>query len=296
MSLLATVARATGLNRVPHVKQAVKDAYYALQDPLRRGVALAIGGKSIRVPARFARPPWTNYEPGATRRVAAWFEAHPDGALIDVGSSVALYSLLALASSARSEAWAIDSDRVSLQCSRRLCRHVGPSRLHVIHGYAGATPTVDLDAVVVAAGTAARLDADRITAEPACARYECLDTQRANRIPVHSLDRLFAAAEASRPWLIKIDIEGAELLVLEGADALVRRVRPQLMVSVHRPALRGYGHAPGDVAAWLHGHNYQSEVDVEPHEEHWWCTPAPADEFPNRPTPEAAPLSPPHSP
>lgn len=273
MSFLSHLARATGLNQAPRLKQAIKEVLYFLQDPLRRGVALELGGGRVTVPARFARQPWTNYERAATRRAAGWFDLHPACTLVDVGSSIALYSLLALSRAPRSEAWAIDSERISLQSSRWLCQYVGPARLHVIHGYAGDQPTVNLSAAEVSSRTAAQLDADMVSSEPSHAAYICLDSATANGIPVHSLDRLFATAAANRPYLVKIDVEGAELLVLRGADAFVRRVRPQLLVSVHPPALRGFGLSPDDVASWLRGHSYRFEIDVEPHEEHWWCTP-----------------------
>jgi len=273
MSLLSTVARACGLNQAPRLKQAIKDGLYFLQDPLRRGLPLELGGGIVTVPARFARQPWTNYETTATRKAAEWFDLHPDGMLVDVGSSIALYSLLALARAPRSLAWAIDSELISLQSSRWLCRYVGAARLRVIHGYAGDQPSVDLPAAEVASRTAARLDAEKISREPSDASYICLDSAATSGIPVHSLDRLFADADASRPCLVKIDVEGAELLVLRGADAFVRRIRPQLLVSVHPPALRGFGLVPDDVASWLRGHDYRFEIHVEPHEEHWWCTP-----------------------
>lgn len=273
MSFLSRLARVTGLDHAPRFKQAIKDSFYFLQDPLRRGVPLELGGGTVKVPARFARQPWTRYEQAATRRVAGWLDAHPDCTLIDVGSSIALYSLLALSRAPRAEAWAIDSERISLQSSRWLCRYVGTDRLHVIHGYAGDQPTVDLTAAEVAARTAAQLDADGVSSEPSDASYICLDSAATNGIPVHSLDRLFATAAASRPCLVKIDVEGAELLVLRGGDTFVRRVRPQLLVSVHPPALRGFGLSPDDVAVWLRSHSYRFEIDVEPHEEHWWCTP-----------------------
>jgi FkbM family methyltransferase len=273
MSLLSQLAGVTGLNHAPRFKQAIKNSFYFLQDPLRCGVPLELGGGTVKVPARFARQPWTRYERAATRRVARWVDDHPDCTVIDVGSSIALYSLLVLSRAPRGVAWAIDSERISLQSSRWLCRYVGADRLHVIHGYAGDQPTVDLTAEVVATRTAAQLDSDGVSAEPSHAAYICLDSAATNHIPVHSLDRLFANARTDRPHLVKIDVEGAEMLVLRSADAFVRRVRPQLLVSVHPPALRGFGLKPSDVADWLRAQGYRFEIDVEPHEEHWWCTP-----------------------
>lgn len=274
MTFLSHLSAAAGLDRLPGAKRFLKSSLYRLRDPLARGVRLELGGESVRVPSRFARAPWTHYEPAATRRVAQWVHAHPDAAVIDVGCSVALYSLLAISLSPRAEAWAIDSDLVSLQASRWLLRHAGAERLHVIHGYAGETPTVELSAPEAAAVTAGRLAAANVPAEPSLASYICLDAQAENAIPVHRLDRLFAAADRRRSWLVKIDVEGAEAIVLRGAIDLLDRARPQLLVSVHPPALRGYGLTPDDIRAWLAARGYAIAVDIEPHEEHWWCTPA----------------------
>lgn len=272
MTLLSRLSSASGLDRAPRAKQSVKNLLYRLGDPFNRGVPLQIGGVAIKVPARFARQPWTHYEPAATRRVAAWLQSRPDAATIDVGSSVALYSLLTLALSPRGEAWAIDADLISLQSSRWLCKHVGPERLRVIRGYIGDQATLTVSAEAACAETIARLSRDETPSEPSLANYVCLDTQASNDIPVHRVDNLFGQANASRPWLMKIDVEGAEMLVLRGAESFVARVRPQLMVSVHPPALRGYGLSPDDIRAWLTARGYQIAVDVEPHEEHWWCT------------------------
>ena len=272
MTLLSRLSSATGLDHAPRTKQSIKNLVYRMGDPFDYGVPLSVGGISVKVPARFARQPWTNYEPPATRRVAEWLKTRPDAATIDIGCSVALYSLLSLSLAPKGEAWAIDSDLVSLQASRWLCRHAGTECLRVIHGYIGDKATIDISADSASAETIAQLSREDIPDEPSRANYICLDTQAANAIPVHRIDRLFAQADRSRPWLMKVDVEGAEMLVLRGAEAFLEKARPQLMVSVHPPALRDYGLSPADIRAWLTARSYEIAVDVEPHEEHWWCT------------------------
>ncbi|BCX19561.1 MAG: hypothetical protein KatS3mg117_3243 [Geminicoccaceae bacterium] len=49
-------------------------------------------------------------------------------------------------------------------------------------------------------------------------------------VPTATLDQLLEAAFP--PDLVKIDVEGAELLVLDGAERLLREVRPTLLVEV----------------------------------------------------------------
>jgi FkbM family methyltransferase len=51
------------------------------------------------------------------------------------------------------------------------------------------------------------------------------------RVPAVSLDRYFANAE--RLNVIKIDVEGAESLVLAGAAEVIRRFKPSLLIEVH---------------------------------------------------------------
>ena len=59
------------------------------------------------------------------------------------------------------------------------------------------------------------------------------------RVPVRSIDSIVAAGEAPPPQLIKIDVEGAELLVLEGALQTIRSHHPQIFVEVHSSGLLG---------------------------------------------------------
>ncbi|MCR8723708.1 FkbM family methyltransferase [Frigidibacter sp. ROC022] len=57
----------------------------------------------------------------------------------------------------------------------------------------------------------------------------------------------------ARPDLVKIDVEGMEMQVLEGLEALIARARPVLMVEVN--------HANADAfAEWAAGHHYRTHL------------------------------------
>lgn len=257
---------------VARLKQTLKSWAYAAQDPLGRGVPLKVGGVSIRVPPRFARPPWTDYEAISTTQVAQWLATRPDACLLDIGCSVGIYSLLTLAMSPRSAAYAFDADLVSLKTTARLCRNVGPERLGLIYGFVSDHSKGGRDAGVATREAAALVARPEVAADPSFTAYVCINGDEQSEIPVNSLDCLFPKADTSRPWLLKCDVEGAEMLVLKGADQFVRRARPQLLISVHE-TLTGFGFTKEDVSRWIAERGYTCRVLAVDHEEHWWCDP-----------------------
>jgi FkbM family methyltransferase len=84
--------------------------------------------------------------------------------------------------------------------------------------------------------TSARTDTGTARIGPACAGHEVL------QVPLRSLDSLAAERDLARLDLIKIDVEGHERRVLDGAAAILDRHRPVLVMET--------GHeADGDRAA-----------------------------------------------
>jgi FkbM family methyltransferase len=84
--------------------------------------------------------------------------------------------------------------------------------------------------------TSARTDTGTARIGPACAGHDAL------QVPLRSLDSLAAERDFARLDLIKIDVEGHERRVLDGAAAILDRHRPALVIET--------GHeADGDRAA-----------------------------------------------
>lgn len=56
-------------------------------------------------------------------------------------------------------------------------------------------------------------------------------------VGVDTVDRLVSSGELPPPGLIKIDVEGAEMLVLQGARQTLIRFRPQVYAEIHTASL-----------------------------------------------------------
>jgi FkbM family methyltransferase len=76
------------------------------------------------------------------------------------------------------------------------------------------------------------------------------------------------------PDVIKIDVEGAELDVLEGAERTLATGRPRLFISVHPKQLAFRGLKPDAVLQWLRGHGYHCDLVDEDQELHLFARPA----------------------
>lgn len=79
-------------------------------------------------------------------------------------------------------------------------------------------------------------------------------------VPRISLDHLSAGLPAT-PDHVVLDIEGAELLALQGARRLMSSVRPTMWVSVHEPPLwEWYGATPADIEQYAYTLDYSVEI------------------------------------
>jgi FkbM family methyltransferase len=79
------------------------------------------------------------------------------------------------------------------------------------------------------------------------------------RVPSRRLDTAVAEERLPPPDVIKVDVEGAEGLLLRGAAGLLREHRPRLLVELHGAAVAR------DVLAVLDGLGYACAGKVEPH-------------------------------
>src|SRR5262249_19525458 len=83
---------------------------------------------------------------------------------------------------------------------------------------------------------------------------ELHQNQREIKVECVSIDG-FARRNGHRPRLIKIDVEGAELLVLKGASHTLTECKPIVILAIH-PWWLPKGQTPDDVVSFLLSHGY----------------------------------------
>lgn len=226
----------------------------------------------VRISAEFAGYDWESHEPEAIAAFYHWLKNHPGGLVLDVGCSIGIFSVVALFADSEVEVVAFDSDLASLAACKRMCRHASGARLMLINGLLTNTSLTAQSMTDAAKETDSKLVAKGRFGSIGPTRYICLSDGEARHIPYHRLDDLLEAeALETRPALMKCDVEGAEMLVLLGAESFLRKSRPTLLLSVHPPALQNYGHTKEQIKKYLVKLGYDVEVLSVDHEEHWWC-------------------------
>jgi FkbM family methyltransferase len=76
-------------------------------------------------------------------------------------------------------------------------------------------------------------------------------SQRVERVPVRTLDEMAAEWRLDRLDVIKIDVEGSELDVLNGGSRIIERFRPVLLIEVDDTNLARAGHSSSSILDWV---------------------------------------------
>lgn len=247
--------------------------YLKLLNAGHKGVPVHITGQIwVRLPAEYTTTAWEDYEPETMTAFVDWLRRHPGGQVLDVGSSVGIFSAVALCTGDDVNVTAFDSDLNSLAALRRHCQHAQGEQIQLVWGFLGDSGDV-VQSLAAAVSETEQVLRDRApSGDIGTTQYVCLDSCNDRTIPCRRLDDLLQNAESdSRPLLIKCDVEGAELLVLSGAEKTLKRSDACLLLSVHPPALPSYGHSVEDVRSYLREAGYTISVLGIDHEEHWWC-------------------------
>lgn len=100
-------------------------------------------------------------------------------------------------------------------------------------------------------------------------KYQYIHENTEN-IPVTTIDE-YVKQTTIIPNAITCDIEGAELLMLRGAQTTLKKYKPKLWISIHPDlGFRDYGVKKEDTINFLEDIGYMSEYISTDHEEHYY--------------------------
>ncbi len=140
--------------------------------------------------------------------------------------------------------------------ARALAVEPSPEACEILAANAARNGLAHLTPVRAALGAAA----GEIRMRPSWHHLEALgdgeEDAGAVAVPVRPLDEL-CAERGFEPDLMKIDVEGFEHAVLQGAAAVLTRSRPILFLEVHPARLAALGSSAAEVAAQLAGYGYR---------------------------------------
>ena len=89
-------------------------------------------------------------------------------------------------------------------------------------------------------------------------------------IPMIKLDD-FVSETGIEPDALNIDVEGAELLVLQGGENTLKNRNLKIFISIHDDlGIRDYNTTPEDTIGYLNSLGYQGEFLAKNHEAHWY--------------------------
>jgi FkbM family methyltransferase len=258
----------------PGLKIAFRRLRARALDPFDRGTLVTISGQEVLVPSYFRGGGREDYENIAVARFVEWLATAPDALVVDCGCSISNYGLIALTRNPTVELVGIDPDLVSLKCTRALCAKTAqPERLRLIQGFLGPVAPAQSGRTDAETATARALDDPDVPSVVEATGYRETTDAAFAAVPRHSIDALFAKETGPRPRLLKLDVEGFELSVLEGAAGFLRRLRPTILLSSHPQFHAALGTSPEALQAFLRANGYRCTHLATDHEEHWWCVP-----------------------
>lgn len=182
---------------------------------------------------------------------------HPGDVFIDIGANTGLFAVplaRAVGSEGRVVAFEPAEDAASLLRAE--------ARLH------GVEPRIEIHQIALGSKDAsAVLRADPRHPADSSKRSLFIDGPAVSEVPVRTFDRLVDAGDVEIPNgfdAVKIDVEGAEMRVLRGMEASLRRHRPRMLVAeTIEEHLQRAGSAVAEVHAFMRALGYVA-VDQPP--------------------------------
>ena len=237
LNFLRSLRRRSAFVRTLH--RHLREPYYrVLENIWRDGVEVDFpNGDRFRVHPRFLGMNLSEYEPKLVQRFC---ELVQNGmTVIDVGAHVGIYSLIA-------------SKRVG-ETGKVIAMEPSPANAKQLRRHLSINQCTNVEVVEAAAGDRTRKISFSYRTDPtdpvAFANSIAYDIggERVS-VPMLTLDNI---CEFIRPALFKIDVEGAELLALQGAKRVLSKHRPMVIVAIHPEPMKILGTTPKQLIGYM---------------------------------------------
>ena len=173
----------------------------------------------------------------------------PEMTLVDVGANIGEITLFAAKKLSRGRVLAFEPNpRIFEQLSRNVAlNHLSNVELfHAgLYDEEGALPLYEQEAKYYGRPN------DGMTS-----LYRSGRAQQTARVPLRRLDDVARECGLERVDLLKIDVEGAELMVLRGGENSIRKFRPVIVAEVSATHFARAGYAPKELFAYLEELDY----------------------------------------
>ena len=187
---------------------------------------------------------FNNMDPEVGRAIRE--RVRPGSCAWDVGANIGYYTLLLARAGGAVEAFEPDPDnRARLEANVRLNGLDGSIRIHDL-------ALADREGEGVLQTVAG--DHGESSIAPRSIHDSARVRPRACRLA--TADALVASGRLRAPDFVKVDVEGAELLVLRGARSTIEAARPPLVCELNARAQAAFGYGPADLVRELADRGY----------------------------------------
>ena len=224
----------------------LREPYYrVLETVLRRGAYIRLpSGDRFRIHPRFLGMNLGYYEPELVKKFCAIVKEGMT--VVDVGAHVGIYSLIA-------------SRKVGPE-GRVIAVEASPANATLLRRHLAINHCTNVE--VVEAAISDRNGEIEFNYRPnptdpgAFANSIAYDISGKRAIvPMRQLDEVCCAIS---PGLVKVDIEGAELLAMRGASGLLRTHRPTVIVAVHPEPMKTLHTMPRQLIEFMRAFGYHA--------------------------------------
>lgn len=169
----------------------------------------------------------------------------PDHIVFDIGAYIGVYTFTASEIVTAGHVYTFEPDPRSAQRIRRALHRGDVQNITLCQAAVGDTTQAEVTIILTSYPPQSTIKASEMTPQGEIVS-----------VPVWSIDDYCGIAAVQTVDFMKIDVEGAELGVLHGAAETLQTHHPELLIELHAPLARQFGHTIHDVVMFLEDLGY----------------------------------------